>query len=236
MGRLRLYADASSDTALHESGFSWLATFVLPVWLLQRGLRRAAALAFVLALVPGSMALLLGLSETVSAVLAGGYLLSCGVLAAPLHAWWMVRHGWVVTAEATTAGRDLAHRADLAATDLVTTDLVKAARPRERRLLRATAAAWLGFGLLGLWVAAVDRDATWPMHLQFAAAAALLALGPVMTNLPIRWSRQAPRVGAAAGLAGLWLINEVDNPGPASSTAADPLWQSLLILAGVALA
>jgi hypothetical protein len=111
MGRLRLYTHADGSTALHESGFSWLAAIALPIWALQRGLRRVAVAAFVLGLVPGMAALLLALPQRWSLGLSVVTVLASGVLAAPLHARWLRRRGWVLTAEEPARGTARASRA-----------------------------------------------------------------------------------------------------------------------------
>lgn len=105
MGRLRLYAHPDGRIALHESGFSWLAAFMPPIWALQRGLRAMAAVVGVIGTLPGLLGLLDWLPWFGSLVLALALPLCYGWMAAPLHAWWLHRGGWVLTAQEPLPGQ-----------------------------------------------------------------------------------------------------------------------------------
>jgi hypothetical protein len=63
------------------------------------------------------------------------------------------------------------------------------ARQREHRVTRATVSAWLTFAGLAPLVAGVDPAAGLAARLAFFFMAALLALGPALTNLPEGWNR-----------------------------------------------
>ncbi len=99
MGRLRLYADARGATAMHESGFSWLAAFSLPAWALQRRLYGVAAASLLYGLGLGLVAHLWQLDANVQATLYGLNFLASGFLAARLQRWMLSRRGFIVTAE-----------------------------------------------------------------------------------------------------------------------------------------
>ncbi|MEO5696383.1 MAG: hypothetical protein ABIQ60_04520, partial [Burkholderiaceae bacterium] len=112
-------------------------------------------------------------------------------------------------------------------------DLATLAVQRERRVTRATVAAWSTFVLSALWVAGIDPQADLSGRLGFAAVAGLLALGPAMTNLPPRWTRWALTIGVTACIAGALLMLKLDR-GLATddALAADddmPWWQTALI-------
>ena len=98
MGRLSLYANAQGDTALHESGFSWMAAFSLPVWALQRQQRLLALVSLLLQLSVGMATVQLGFSEAAQLALYGLNLLASGFFAAPLLAWLLRRRGWMLSA------------------------------------------------------------------------------------------------------------------------------------------
>ena len=99
MSRLQLYAHPDGRSVLHESGFSWMAMLALPVWALQRDLRRLAALALPALLVPGPLLLAFGVSEDVTLLSAWALMIGYGALAPRLHALWMRRNGWILLAE-----------------------------------------------------------------------------------------------------------------------------------------
>lgn len=111
----------------------------------------------------------------------------------------------------------------------------------ERRVLVATMAGWLGFGLVGLWAAHLGRPVSLGETLAFGGACALLALGPLMTNLPARGARHAHRVGAAAALLAVGLLWWLDARAPeihkagADKSADDSLLENLLLFGGLAL-
>lgn len=98
--------------------------------------------------------------------------------------------------------------------------LATLARQRERRITRATVVAWLAFAVLGAWVAGIDPQADLSARLGFATVAALLALGPAMTNLPPRYTRWALAIGFAGCVAGLLLMLGLD-AGTATETEAE---------------
>lgn len=111
----------------------------------------------------------------------------------------------------------------------------------ERRVVLATLAVWLSFALVGVWVGGLGAHTGTLARLAFAAAAALLALGPLMTNLPARWSRHAHRAGAVAGVLAvllLWWL-DVHAPAPPKTGAGaaddDTGLGDLLIAAGLML-
>jgi hypothetical protein len=113
-------------------------------------------------------------------------------------------------------------------------DAADDAAARMRRVTRATLLAWLGFGALGVAVAGVAGAQTWAQRIGLGIGAALLALGPVMTNLPPRWARRAHLAGAVAGLAAIVLMAALDDGPP--DPQPDPWWQTALTAAAVALA
>lgn len=105
----------------------------------------------------------------------------------------------------------------------------------ERRVIWATMAGGLTFMLVAVWIGGLgEHTGTWP-RLAFAGAAGLLALGPLMTNLPIRWSRHAHRAGALAGVLAALLLWWLEAQGPdmpgAAETGDDAGLEDLLIAA-----
>jgi hypothetical protein len=99
MGRLRLYADAQGNTALHESGFSWMAAFSLPIWALQRRHPVLATVSLLLNLAAGVAVTQQGWSENAQLAIYALTLLAGGFLAGPLRVWLLRRRGWVLSAE-----------------------------------------------------------------------------------------------------------------------------------------
>ncbi len=84
-------------------------------------------------------------------------------------------------------------------------DSLATAKRSERRIARATAAAWLAFVLFAPWVLAwSDPSAGWVSRLEFAVVAGLLALGPALVNLPLRW-RRVTGIAAIVALIALFL-------------------------------
>jgi hypothetical protein len=81
----------------------------------------------------------------------------------------------------------------------------------EQRITRAALIAWGVFSLFGTALGGVLGQAhgatSW---LLFGVAVALLAIGPVLTNLPERWSRKAPVIGVLAATAGAVLLQALD--------------------------
>ena len=99
MGRLRLYANEQGDTAVHESGFSWLAAISLPAWALQRRLYGLAAVSLLAILASGALAARSGLGEGWQLGLYATGFVAGGYLASHLQAWLLRRRGWFVSAE-----------------------------------------------------------------------------------------------------------------------------------------
>ena len=99
--RLSLYQDRTGHTALHESGYSWVAGFMLPVWLmlhgfaswvvLAAGVLSAAATLAVQSVWP-DQALWLWL---LLVLLQGGVANRC-------YRWHLERRGWVLVAQEGT--------------------------------------------------------------------------------------------------------------------------------------
>jgi hypothetical protein len=81
----------------------------------------------------------------------------------------------------------------------------------EQRITRAALIAWGVFSLFGTALGGVlgqaHGAASW---LLFGVAVALLAIGPVLTNLPERWSRKALVIGVLAATAGAVLLQALD--------------------------
>jgi hypothetical protein len=66
----------------------------------------------------------------------------------------------------------------------------------ERRIARATGAAWLAFILVAPAISAWSNpSAHWVSNLEFALLAGLLALGPALVNLPLRRRRKSLYIG-----------------------------------------
>jgi hypothetical protein len=69
----------------------------------------------------------------------------------------------------------------------------------ERRITRATIAAWLAFILAAPAISAwSDPAANWVSNLEFAVLGGLLALGPALVNLPLRWRHKSLFMGIGA--------------------------------------
>jgi len=84
----------------------------------------------------------------------------------------------------------------------------------ERRLTRATLVAWAAFAIFAAAVAGVlGQSQAVVMRLADGAVAALFAVGPVLANLPPRWSRHALSLGALALAAGAALGTAIDPAG-----------------------
>jgi len=97
LSQLSLYASEDGRTALHHSGFSFLAGMVPVVWALQRRLYGIAALALVYGIVFNHLieGLALGMQSAIYAVQVA----VVGGLANRLHAWLLERKGWILTAQ-----------------------------------------------------------------------------------------------------------------------------------------
>ena len=84
----------------------------------------------------------------------------------------------------------------------------------ERRITRATLVAWATFALFAAAIAGVlGQSQAIGMRLADAVVAALFAVGPVLANLPPRWSRRALALGAVALAAGAVLGTAIDPAG-----------------------
>lgn len=99
----------------------------------------------------------------------------------------------------------------------------------ERRITRATTAAWLAFMLSAPVMSAwSDPAANWVSNFGFTIMAGLLALGPALVNLPLRWRRKAFFVGIAALLLMLIVLAllEPDDLSQAAENEEEdwPLW------------
>lgn len=102
---------------------------------------------------------------------------------------------------------------------------------RERRITRATVAAWLAFAAFGLVAAGVDPKVDLAGRVGYATALALLAIGPAVTNLPPRWARWAVVAGLVACAMGLALMLALRRAHPAAAPD-DPLdWETAIYAA-----
>lgn len=94
MSRQRLYVNERGDRVVNDSGFSWFAALVMPIWALHKRLYGLAALL-----------LLLGGAINLYTDAATGWLLYLaqvllyGRYANRVHRWLLERRGWRVTAE-----------------------------------------------------------------------------------------------------------------------------------------
>lgn len=110
-------------------------------------------------------------------------------------------------------------------------DLQGRAARGEGRITRATVSAWLAFSLGAVFVAGVVNPAlSWNDRLGFGLGAAVLAIGPVLINLPPSMKRRVLIAGlvAAAVLAG---VLEALVPAVEETTDEDPLWLGVVALA-----
>jgi hypothetical protein len=98
MSTLSLYQDASGRTALHESGYSWLAAFMLPIWLLLRGFKAWVVLLSSVVCTGATLLLQSAWPQAAALVWLAAALLM-GALANRWHRWHLVRHGWVRVAQ-----------------------------------------------------------------------------------------------------------------------------------------
>lgn len=102
---LSIYIDSRGRSALHRSGFSWLAFVALPLWALQRRLWLVCLLSLPLTwglhLVVNA-AIELTDNESAQGLLALAWLLGesvfMGAWANRFHAWLLARRGYVMTA------------------------------------------------------------------------------------------------------------------------------------------
>ena len=99
MGRQRIYVNELGDCVVNETGFSWFAALVSPVWALQRRLYLVALALFVTGVATSyyadtTMQLVVGLAQVVL----------FGSLGNRVHRWLLERRGWRVTAEEPAPG------------------------------------------------------------------------------------------------------------------------------------
>ena len=105
----------------------------------------------------------------------------------------------------------------------------------ERRLTRATLVAWATFALFAAAIAGVlGQSQSIVMRLADGAVAALFAVGPVLANLPPRWSRRALVIGAVA-LAGAAALGTAIDPTGLDSVADVAIGAAILAVIYVAL-
>ena len=96
---------------------------------------------------------------------------------------------------------------------------------REHRVTRATVLAWLTFAGVAALVEGLYPKAGLAQCLAFFAVAALLALGPALSNLPGRWTRWSLAIGFIACVLGYVFLGR-DTSGPDANA---PLLQMILI-------
>jgi hypothetical protein len=102
----------------------------------------------------------------------------------------------------------------------------------ERRITRATVAAWLAFSLAAILVAGwIEAGTGLSGRITFAGASALLALGPALTNLPPRWTRWTLGIGFVGCVLGMLLMSSLgEDGGILSGTGTEdddlPVWQA----------
>jgi hypothetical protein len=112
---LSIYIDGRGRSALHRSGFSWLAFIALPLWALQRRLWLVCLLSLALTWAlhgVANAAIELTHDEDAQGLLALAWLLGestfMGWQANRFHEWLLARRGYVMTATerpaAATAG------------------------------------------------------------------------------------------------------------------------------------
>jgi len=95
MGRQRIYMNERGDCVINDSGFSWFAALLVPIWALQR---RLYLLALVMILAGGAINFF-PLTTVAQIVLVVVQILLYGSLANRVHRWLLERRGWRVTAE-----------------------------------------------------------------------------------------------------------------------------------------
>lgn len=99
LSKLSLYRHPNGRTALHESGYSWVAAFMLPLWLLLHGFKAWAVL---LAVVLPTASVLLAQSiwsDERAALLWLLQALLIGGLTGPCYRWYLLRQAWVKVAQ-----------------------------------------------------------------------------------------------------------------------------------------
>ncbi|HJW52687.1 MAG TPA: DUF2628 domain-containing protein [Burkholderiaceae bacterium] len=99
MGRQRIYVSERGDCVVNDTGFSWFAALVSPVWALQRRLYLVALALFVMGVATSYYA-----DTTTQLVVAVAQVALFGSLANRVHRWLLERRGWRVTAEEPVQG------------------------------------------------------------------------------------------------------------------------------------
>ena len=92
MGRQRIYVNERGDCVVNDTGFSWFAALLSPVWALQKRLYLVA-----LALVVTGIATSLYAETTMQLVVALAQIALFGSLANRVHRWLLERRGCRVT-------------------------------------------------------------------------------------------------------------------------------------------
>ena len=99
-------------------------------------------------------------------------------------------------------------------------DRIALARSSENRIALASAAAWLAFVLAALPVAGwSDPTDGWLGQVEFAVAVALLALGPLVVNVPVRWKRKVLIIGLVVGAMAVGILEWFDFEEPIVTAA-----------------
>jgi len=130
---------------------------------------------------------------------------------------------------------DAAPSAPKAAPPLAAAELRARAAHVERRGARATLVAWAAYALFAAAIAGVlGHSGAIGTRVADAAVAALFAAGPVLANLPRRWSRHALALGSLALAAGAALGTAID-PGGFDSASDIVLGAAVLAVIYVAL-
>jgi len=140
-------------------------------------------------------------------------------------AWWQhaLRRSEGATVAATAAGPRTA------------AELHARAAQVERRIRRATLVARPAYALVAAAIAGILGQSQAPgMRLADATVVALFAVGPVLANLPRRWSRRALALGSVALAAGAALGTAID-PGTSDSASDIALGAAVLAVIYVAL-
>src|SRR6185295_11857973 len=177
---------------------------------LRDGVVAAPSLGDAFGWIVGLVLLALAAAASVSPIVRGRYrsrvarLMALEQVLPRPAAWW----------QRILRGADRADRAALATAASGVAELRARAALVERRLRRATLVAWAAFAIFAAAVAGVlGQSQAVVMRLADGAVAALFAVGPVLANLPPRWSRHALSLGALALAAGAALGTAIDPAG-----------------------